>query len=107
MTTSELRSAIKYVTTVLGPVPADALGPTLMHEHLLFSLAAYWSPPPELPEPGIAVAPLSLDNLWWVRQHPMGSRPNLVQGDPALAAAELAASRPPAAGRWWKSPATA
>ena len=43
------------VMTVRGPVPADALGPTLMHEHLLFSLEAYWSPPPELPEPGIAV----------------------------------------------------
>jgi len=76
--------------TVLGPVPAEALGITLMHEHLLFSLEAYWSPPPELPEPDIAVAPLSLDTLWWVRQHPVGSRPNLVQADPALAAAELA-----------------
>ncbi len=78
------------VMTVLGPVPTDALGITLMHEHLLFSLEAYWTPPRELPEPGIADAPLSLDNLWWVRQHPMGSRPNLIQGDPALAAAELA-----------------
>ena len=78
------------VTTVLGPVPANALGTTLMHEHLLFSLEAYWSPPRDLPEPGISRAPLSLDNLWWVRQHPVGSRPNLSQGDPVLAAAELA-----------------
>ncbi len=78
-----------HVTTVLGPVAADALGPTLMHEHLLFSLEAYWSPPPELPDQSIAEAPLSLDNLWWVRQHPMGNRANLVQGDPELAATEL------------------
>ena len=31
--------------TVLGPVPADQLGVTLMHEHVLVDLTCYWSEP--------------------------------------------------------------
>jgi phosphotriesterase-related protein len=77
------------VQTVLGPVAADSLGRTLIHEHLLFSLEAYWTLPDDPAERALATAPVSLETLWWVRQHPMGSRDNLVQADPDLAAAEV------------------
>lgn len=77
------------VMTVLGPVPADRLGRTLMHEHLLFNLETYLHRPPDPADAPLVEAPLTLENLWWVRDHPMASRHNLVQADPVLAAAEV------------------
>jgi phosphotriesterase-related protein len=77
------------VMTVLGPVPADRLGRTSMHEHLLFNLETYLHQPPDPADAPFAEAPLALENLWWVREHPMASRDNLVQADPELAAAEV------------------
>ena len=35
------RAAVPIVQTVLGPVPATALGPTLMHEHLLIDIRCW------------------------------------------------------------------
>jgi phosphotriesterase-related protein len=78
------------VMTVLGPVPADALGRTLMHEHLLFSLKAYLHQPPDPSDAWLVEAPLTMNTLWWVREHPMASRHNLIQSDPDLAADEAA-----------------
>ena len=77
------------VMTVLGPVPADRLGRTLMHEHLLFDLQTYLHQPPDPSDAPLVEAPLSLDTLWWVREHPMANRDNLAQTDPALAAREV------------------
>ncbi len=76
------------VMTVLGPVPADLLGKTLMHEHLLFNLETYLHEPPDRADVPMMEQPLMLDNLWWVREHPMASHQNLYQMDAALAAAE-------------------
>jgi phosphotriesterase-related protein len=78
------------IMTVLGPIPADQLGRTLMHEHLLFSLETYLHQPPDPADAPLVEEPLTLENLWWVREHPMASRANLVQADPELAAAEVA-----------------
>jgi phosphotriesterase-related protein len=79
------------VETVLGPVAAADLGPTLLHEHLLIDL---W---PWLDAPGAAdaaaaatgrarVGPATIDA---VRANPFAVRDNLVLDDPATAAAEL------------------
>ena len=78
------------VMTVLGPVAAGALGRTLMHEHLLFDLATYLHQPPDLADAPFVDAPLTLETLWWVREHPMANRMNLFQTDADLAADEVA-----------------
>ena len=64
--------------TVLGPVPAADLGVTLVHEHVLMSLLVYWrAPAPDDAEAqAFATQPVSLENLWWVRQHIMDNRDN-------------------------------
>ncbi|MGE3910637.1 MAG: phosphotriesterase [Chloroflexota bacterium] len=77
------------VMTVLGPVAADQFGRTLMHEHLLFNLETYLHQPPDPADAPLVDASLTLDTLWWVREHPMASRQNLYQTDPVLAAAEV------------------
>lgn len=81
---------LRDVMTVLGPIPADQLGRTLIHEHLLFNLETYLHRPPDSADVPLMEQPLTLENLWWAREHPMASRHNLYQTDPALAAAEAA-----------------
>ena len=83
-----MASGAGEVMTVLGPVPASSLGMTLMHEHLLFNLETYLHEPPEKADVPLMERPLSLEHLWWVREHPMASRHNLYQTDAALAAEE-------------------
>lgn len=55
--------------TVLGPVPATALGITLPHEHLLIDFAVMFREPAGASEKGLAYQPVRLGNLGWVRQH--------------------------------------
>jgi phosphotriesterase-related protein len=74
---------------VLGPIPAERLGRTLMHEHLLFNLETYLHQPPNPADAPRIEEPLTLENLWWVREHPMASRQNLFQSDAELAASEV------------------
>lgn len=57
------------VQTVLGPVPAAALGITLPHEHLLIDFAVMFVEPAGASEKGLAYQPVRLDNLGWVRQN--------------------------------------
>jgi phosphotriesterase-related protein len=85
--------ATATVMTVLGPVPADALGITMAHEHLFFDLTCYFNPPADDPNGHLATAPLASlvpEDLWWLRTHPMNNRANLVQDDVDVAAAEVA-----------------
>lgn len=80
------------VMTVRGPVAPDALGLTLVHEHLFCDLRSRWhAPPPGRPDLAALVdvdprpqdrGPLSGD--------PYVSRVNLLLDDPDLAVAELA-----------------
>ena len=51
------------VMTVLGPVAADRLGRTLMHEHLLFNLETYLHQPLNPEDAPLVEAPLTLDTL--------------------------------------------
>ena len=55
--------------TVLGPVPAEELGITLPHEHLLIDFTVMFAEQAAASDMGRAGAPVSLDNLGWVRQN--------------------------------------
>jgi phosphotriesterase-related protein len=75
--------------TTSGPVAADELGIVLPHEHLLFDLSAYLTPPRDDRERELADASLTLDNAGHLRRSPLVSRENLVMQDPEIAAREL------------------
>jgi phosphotriesterase-related protein len=66
------------VRTVLGDIPAATLGRTLIHEHLICSLARYW-----VPEfaPELAARKVALDTLHDVKAHAFSVRDNLVLDD--------------------------
>lgn len=83
-------AAAPFVQTVLGPVPASGLGPTLTHEHLLLDLRpiAFMEAPTEAGR-ALGREPLGLANLGWVRRHWLSSLDNLLLDDEALAIREL------------------
>ena len=78
------------VRTVLGPVPADALGPTLMHEHLLIENPSFVEPDAEADRLRAHRPVGDLPDLGWVRRHWTSNADNLILDDEALAIAELA-----------------
>ncbi|MBI3979849.1 MAG: phosphotriesterase-related protein [Chloroflexi bacterium] len=78
------------VMTVLGPIPADALGPTLVHEHVFFDTMAYFKQADDDPDGTMAAAPVAAELRWWVNTHPQNSRDNLVQDSLEVAVSELA-----------------
>jgi phosphotriesterase-related protein len=75
------------IHTVLGPIDAEDLGVTSMHEHLLLDArilhAPSREPPPEDPR-------VTLENLGFVRWNLLALEDNLVLDDAELAARELA-----------------
>jgi len=81
------------VQTVLGPVPPDQLGITLAHEHCLIDLTSHFFPPKEASIKKIALEPLSLKNLGYVRYNPQNSLDNLTLLDEELAIRELKRAR--------------
>jgi phosphotriesterase-related protein len=82
---------MQQVMTVRGPVPPEALGTTLTHEHLLCDLRALWHPPP--PDRPDLVALIDADpqprDRGPLSSDPYVCRPNLLLDDPELAAEEL------------------
>jgi len=78
-----------FVQTVLGPVSPDDLGVTLCHEHCLIDLASILSLPKEASKRKIALEPVSYDNIYYVRYHPIESRDNLLLLDEEVAVKEL------------------
>jgi phosphotriesterase-related protein len=75
-----------WVMTVTGPVPAAAIGPTLMHEHLLCDIT--------LPEMrGLPHRPVTLETHFAALYRPEQHPGNHVLDDHALAARELAPFR--------------
>ncbi|EHN09358.1 resiniferatoxin-binding phosphotriesterase-related protein [Patulibacter medicamentivorans] len=75
------------IETVLGPIAADQLGPTSMHEHLLADVRGLHAPPREPPPTDPRVR---IESLGFLRFNQLGLADNLVLDDPDLAIAELA-----------------
>ena len=65
------------VQTVLGPVPPSELGPTTTHEHLYIDFSFMFRPARDFPRPELADAPITLENLGWVRYNYYSNRPNM------------------------------
>ena len=78
------------VMTVLGPVAPEALGPTLIHEHVLFDLTVYHRALVARGEAALPDEPLGLEHLYLVRHNVPALRDNTLQRDVEVAARELA-----------------
>ncbi len=74
-----------FIQTVAGPIAPEALGPTLMHEHLLCDVT-----PPALAAQGGAEVPITLENSWEIRHHWCRHLGNNRLTDIGLAVDELA-----------------
>src|SRR3954470_8521810 len=79
------------VLTVLGPVEPEALGTTLIHEHIFFALSVYhdqrFGPGKAEPLPN---EPLGIEHLWILKHNVARLRDNVHQRDLDVAQAELA-----------------
>ena len=56
------------ITTVLGDIPPEALGVTLIHEHLLCDLTCYFEPPCEKTWKETAYEKVDIMNLHILRR---------------------------------------
>lgn len=74
------------IYTVLGPIEADQLGPTSMHEHLLSDLSLWAKPPRVQPPENVPFGPELASYLRW---DALALPENLRLSDPAVAAEEL------------------
>jgi phosphotriesterase-related protein len=77
------------VMTVRGPVAADALGITLMHEHLLNDCRCWWHRPKEAGRAHLACEPVNAGILGELRMDPFVNLDNCRLDDERLAIAEL------------------
>ena len=77
------------VMTVLGSIPAESMGVTLMHEHILLDASKLWQCPCKASEMALAEAPVSIGNIGELRMNPFVSRDNCFLLDVDLAAGEL------------------
>ena len=66
-----------FVQTVLGPVHPSELGPTTTHEHLHIDFSFMYRPARDTPSEEMADAPITLENLGWVRRNYYSNRFNL------------------------------
>jgi phosphotriesterase-related protein len=74
------------IQTVLGPIAADQLGVTSMHEHLVSDARVLHAP---AREPAPESDRVCIENLGFLRWNLLALEDNLVLDDPELAAAEL------------------
>ncbi|XP_059828171.1 phosphotriesterase-related protein [Hypanus sabinus] len=65
------------VQTVLGLIDPSQLGRTLTHEHLALSFAVCYFPPPPGQE-DYSEMPISMNNLYWLKQNPYSHKSNLM-----------------------------
>jgi phosphotriesterase-related protein len=87
---SVLPAAAPLVHTVLGPVPAAAIGPTLMHEHLLIENPSFVEPSAAADRERAHQA-VDLTNLGWIRRHWTSNVDNLILDDEWVSISEVAA----------------
>ena len=77
------------VRTVTGSIPVDALGPTLVHEHLWCDVTNYLWQPPEQWKRELADQPVSAALAWALREDPFFHPDNCRLDSVPHAAAEL------------------
>lgn len=77
------------VMTVLGPVPAEALGITLMHEHLLIDARAWWHRPVDPGRMTLATAPVTCGHYGELRMDPFVNLDNCRLDDEDAAVEEI------------------
>jgi hypothetical protein len=78
------------VMTVRGPVSEAELGVTLPHEHVMCDMArSMYVPHPDARQRAAAERPITLDELWRVRERPLEQRDNLSLTEEDVAAREL------------------
>ena len=75
--------------TVLGPVPVEALGPTLMHEHILNDCRCWWNRPVDPAREPLAHGPVEPAILGELRMDPFVNLHNCALDDEGLAIEEL------------------
>jgi phosphotriesterase-related protein len=76
--------------TVMGPVDSDKLGVTLPHEHVFVDARDnFFFEPIDPAEKPLAHAPVTLENLAWVRAHALSNLDCLQSPDEAVLAKEL------------------
>src|SRR3954471_4017112 len=87
---AQVTDARGKVMTVLGPIEPDALGTTLIHEHILFDLSVYhrqrFGPGKAEPLPD---EPLQIEHLHILRNNVARLHDNVFQKDLDAAEAEL------------------
>ena len=77
------------VQTVLGTIDAGDMGVTLAHEHLLCDASFMFVEPEDVDQRELAYAPISIENLEWLKRNQIKSLDNLRLLDEELAIAEL------------------
>jgi phosphotriesterase-related protein len=78
--------------TVAGPVDSDKLGITLPHEHIFADARDnFFFPPADPAEKTLASAPITLENLYWVRAHALSNLDCLQLQDESVLTRELLA----------------
>ena len=65
------------VQTVLGPAHPSELGATTTHEHLYNDFSFMYRPAQDSPSQQLADAPITLENLGWIRRNYYSNRSNL------------------------------
>jgi phosphotriesterase-related protein len=79
----------RSVMTVLGPMPVESMGVTLMHEHILLDTSSWWKRPCCASEIAIAEQPVSIEIIGELRMNPFLNRDNCFLLDVDLAMGEL------------------
>lgn len=79
------------VMTVLGPIPAAAMGVTLPHEHIINDCRCWWNKPAEPERQYLATEPVHAGILGELRLDPFVNLHNCALDDEPLAIAELLA----------------
>lgn len=77
------------VMTVTGPVPADTLGTTLIHEHILFDGSWLHKPIAEPSRHVIGESPLRMETVGWARKYGYEHLDNARRLDPEEAMREV------------------
>jgi phosphotriesterase-related protein len=77
------------VMTVLGPLPVEDMGTTLMHEHILLDTSSWWQCPCHASELAIAQQPVNIEIIGELRMNPFMNRDNCFLLDVNLAINEL------------------